>query len=281
MLRKALTLPEQQVNPPRFPLIIAGNFSEVRGYHTVRPSGTQDWLMIATLDGSGFFGYGDGVVVSQPGDIMLLAPGTPHDYGVKETPGHWKLLWAHFHARPHWFDWLDWPSVHSKINAIRLNGLPEHDRIIERFFDVYSTTLSDEPQREALAMNLLERMLIDCRTINPIQNSSRADPRVEAVRNYIAGNIAEPISTLRLAQVSGLSVSRISHLFTQKTGLTPQQFWEQQRMVRAQQLLNLTDRSVVRVAEDVGFENPYYFSNRFKKVTGQSPTEYRRRVRSY
>ncbi len=59
--------------------------------------------------------------------------------------------------------------------------------------------------------------------------------------------------------------------------MTPQRFIETQRLDRAKQLRELTPRSVATVAFDVGFENPFYFSLRFKRYTTMSPTEYRRR----
>ena len=81
-----------------------------------------------------------------------------------------------------------------------------------------------------------------------------------------------------LAAMAGLSVSRLAHLFKAQVGQTPQQFQEQQRLERARQLLELSGRSIQDIAADVGFENPFYFTLRFKRLTGQSPRDYRKRL---
>jgi AraC family transcriptional regulator of arabinose operon len=268
-----------RVNIPVVPLIIAGSFSEVRGYHAWRPNGTQDWLMIATVDGAGRYGHSTGDFTTSPGEITLIKPGTVHDYGVYSKVGHWMLLWAHFHPRPHWSEWLEWPIVAPGLMRLTMSESTVRQEVFQLFEQVYELTLSDRSQREAYAMNKLELLLIKAYEASTGLVRLNIDNRVEAVKNYIAGNLAEPVSINTLAEVADLSVSRIGHLFRDNTGLTPQQFWEQQRMIRAQQLLNLTDRSVQAVAAEVGYDNAYYFSNRFKRFTGSSPTEYRRKCR--
>ena len=58
--------------------------------------------------------------------------------------------------------------------------------------------------------------------------------------------------------------------------MTPLQFIEQQRIDRARQLLEHTGHTIATVAHQVGFDNPFYFSRRFKQATGMSPSDFRR-----
>ena len=95
-------------------------------------------------------------------------------------------------------------------------------------------------------------------------------------RAYLLEHLAEPIEMSVLAKEVDLSVSRLAHLFRDQTGQTPQQFVEAERMARARQLLERTGRTVTAIALEVGFENPFYFSLRFKKQTGLSPRDWRR-----
>ena len=49
------------------------------------------------------------------------------------------------------------------------------------------------------------------------------------------------------------------------------------RMARARQLLDRTAAPVAEIAREVGYEDPFYFSRRFQRHHGMSPTQFRRR----
>jgi AraC-like DNA-binding protein len=46
-------------------------------------------------------------------------------------------------------------------------------------------------------------------------------------------------------------------------------------MQKATQQLDFTDRSIKHIAMNMGFDDPYYFSKRFRKIIGMSPKKYR------
>ena len=83
-----------------------------------------------------------------------------------------------------------------------------------------------------------------------------------------------------VAAAVGLSASRLAHLFKAQSGQTPQHFLESRRMQRAAELLQRTSFSVKRIAAAVGFDSPFYFSQRFKLWTKQSPVDFREATRT-
>jgi AraC family transcriptional regulator of arabinose operon len=99
--------------------------------------------------------------------------------------------------------------------------------------------------------------------------------RVLSVVEYVRDHIAEQLSAQRLAAVAHLSPSRLSRLFTLQLGVTPQQYVERERMLLAQQLLGLTNRPVGEIARQLGWDDPFYFSKRFHRFSGLSPSDYR------
>lgn len=50
-----------------------------------------------------------------------------------------------------------------------------------------------------------------------------------------------------------------------------------QRIALARQMLDLTDRPVGMIARSAGFTDPLYFSTRFRRLVGSSPSRYRSR----
>src|ERR1700760_2269200 len=91
---------------PKVTHLVAGSFRQRHKYYAWRPNGTNDWLLVLTLTGLGRFGFVGGEIFTHPGELMLLKPGTLHDYGLESQKRSWELRWTHFHPRPHWIDWL-------------------------------------------------------------------------------------------------------------------------------------------------------------------------------
>jgi len=125
-------------------------------------------------------------------------------------------------------------------------------------------------------MNALEEALLWCDTQNRF--GPRTDERLLLVIDHVDAHLAEPLDVARLAAVVHLSPSHLTRLFREHLRTTPHRYVERQRMVRAQQLLDLTSRPVAAVAHEVGWSDPLYFSQRFARFTGQSPTAYRHRT---
>ena len=259
---------------PEIVQLVTGHFQETAGYSSWRERGTADWLLIATLGGGGRFGSDTGEFRTQPGDLTLLRPGTRHDYTSGE---HWELLWTHFHPRADWLTWLIWPEEAPGLMRLPLREPVIRQKILARFREMHHLATGALRHRETFAMNALEEVLLWCDTQNPLSEQARLDHRVRDVMDYLVRHLADPLTPAQYGAVSGLSPSRLSHLFRAQVGQTPQQFLEEQRLRRAAQLLELTSRPVAVIAAEVGYENPFYFTLRFKKHSGLSPRDYRKK----
>ena len=274
----AMSLSRTEAPDPTFNRLMAGRFDEGASYRTWRTHGTDDWLLIHTEDGQGRFGVpdGSGELLSQPGDALLIRPGIRHDYGTGPA-GRWVLQFAHFHPRTDWLPLLDWTPVGagpaSGLGRIRLSGEPRR-----RFEDALGRTValgrSGLERGELFALNAFEEALLWASTQRP--GPGALDPRLLAVLELIGSRLAEPLDVNRLAAAVALSPSRLSHLFRAQLGVSVREFVERQRMQAAQQLLQLSARSVSEVASAVGYDDPLYFSTRFKRFSGRSPSSVRR-----
>lgn len=261
-------------SPPPGPLV-TGHFHQGPRFSTYRAGGTDDWLIIYNLSGHGRYGHAAGELVTGPGDLVLLKPHTLHDYGTARGHRHWEPLWAHFIPRPAWLEWLDWPEAAPGILLLALHGHEFQTRIARRFQDVVRLNAGPSPSREAFAMNALEEVLLWCDLANPQKAGAGLDPRIGRALDFICARFAEPLTVARMAGHCGLSPSRFAHLFRQQTGETPQRYLELQRLNRARQLLEFTQEPVRLIARQVGFENPFYFTQRFKRHSGASPRDWR------
>lgn len=267
--------------------VLTGHFRDGIPHGTVRPHGTNDWLIIYTAAGSGQIrflcrqrGYagheGHDSFTTGPGDVVLFSPGSRHDYRTAPDAAGWDLLWAHFHPRDHWLDLLDWPSLAPGPVRLHLDDDALIARVVAGLDEANDLAAGPLRRRQELAMNALERVLLWLDTVNPSQSEGRLDARVRAAMDALCRDLDAHMPLARLARDAGLSASRFAHLFRDQVGLSVLRYREQQRLQRACQLLSVTRQPVQEVAAAVGFDNPFHFSTRFRRFTGKSPRAWRK-----
>ena len=96
------------------------------------------------------------------------------------------------------------------------------------------------------------------------------------VAQYIEEHLANEISLLSLAQLVRLSPFHFSRVFKQSFGMPPHRYLTWQRIERAKALLGERRLSVTEIGLDVGFSETSSFTAAFRKLTGETPTAYRR-----
>ena len=102
------------------------------------------------------------------------------------------------------------------------------------------------------------------------------DTRCKEAQAFILENLRTPHSIDSIAKHVKLSRAQLSALFKRSSGQSITQWTNDRRMALAVQALLHTDHSVAAIADEVGFEDPLYFSRKFKSSIGLSPREYRR-----
>lgn len=107
------------------------------------------------------------------------------------------------------------------------------------------------------------------------QMESKEDP-IELAIDYIRKNVTRNISRTDVADYVHLNEEYFSRLFRQQTGATFKEFLMDEKMKAAKHLLKNTRLSVSIIASKTGYDNFSHFSKMFKKVTNQTPQEYRK-----
>jgi AraC-like DNA-binding protein len=150
-------------------------------------------------------------------------------------------------------------------------------RIIEehRQRDAHSTVAL-----RALVAGLLVQLIRDAARHAGRSRSSPAAPSapIRAAIQYLDRRLAECFSVEEAAQHVGLSPRRFRERFRRETGFSPLEYLERRRVEAARKLLASGGRSVTEVAFALGFSSSAYFAAVFKRFTGQSPRQFRRRV---
>lgn len=239
-----------------------------------RPEGTDDWRLVATTSGKGQLRSAKGAErLLQRGDLLLFRPGARQDYGFAEDSATWHNIWVHFRPRPAWLDWMGWPEFDKGVFILGAqDGFDAIEPELDRLHEV-----ANGPTRLRIeaAMNALERVLILADRSNPRFGSANIDQRIHRALILIGERISEPISVAALAAEVAVSRSQFSALFTRQMKVSPQVYIETMKLDRAGQMLRSPHWTVGQVSALNGFASVFYFSTRFRKHFGLSPTEYR------
>ncbi|AYL39326.1 GlxA family transcriptional regulator [Streptomyces sp. PDY-4] len=105
----------------------------------------------------------------------------------------------------------------------------------------------------------------------PVPRGSDLEPLLD----WIGDNLAHEVTLGAMAARAGMSERTFSRRFREQTGTTPLQWLLRARVRRAQYLLENSDHTVERIAQQAGFGSPTAFRERFRKVVGTTPHAYR------
>jgi len=109
-------------------------------------------------------------------------------------------------------------------------------------------------------------------------NSSNKIDNFKHILNYIHINYNKPLTIKELSLQLNMSEGHFCRTFKAFTFKTPIDYLNYYRTTKAQEFLINSDKKILEISMDVGFNNLSYFINIFKKNTGFTPSEFRKRI---
>ncbi len=115
--------------------------------------------------------------------------------------------------------------------------------------------------------------------VTGFQRDRELRKRYETVLRKMEEGLSARLTVENLARLQGRSLASFSGDFRRDFGRTAKSFLNRRLTARAMDLLTQSDRKIRDVARELGFDDEYYFSRFFKKMTGRSPLDYRKMSR--
>ena len=283
----SLPSPEKQANPlfPGYNFtihLVAGLTPITQGEHfdffIDRQKGMDGYIINLTIRGQGIVHDGQRVMTCEPGDLLLFPPGVPHYYGRDPEHAEWHHRWIYFHPRAYWKEWLCWPQKIDRVGHLFLRESALQTEFESLFKEIEFAHRRGTRMSENLSTNLLERLLLRSAEEHMLDSGQQADSRITRVCHTISEHLFENRSISQLARDVFLSPSRLEHLFRQQMGTSISRWQEDQRLIRAQQLLKVTESPISVIAASVGYDDQLYFSRVFRKRIGVSPSAFRKQA---
>lgn len=252
----------------------AGYFPVAKNHLVERLRGTATHLVILCMRGKGWVRSGDAIREISAGDLAWLPANAPHAYGASEDDP-WTIVWAHF-SGDEVRAWGELLGITDQ-NAATVFDLPD-DRLDEIALDQVYAALERgfAVRHQVMAATALRHALSTVvQLAHTPRNARSAHERVVASIEMLRRDWQRVHTLAELAAAAHVSVAHYSALFRRQTGFAPIDFIIRLRVQHACRLLDTTELSIAEVAEQVGYQDPYYFTRCFRRVMGRSPRLYR------
>lgn len=209
-----------------------------------------------------------------PGDLVWVNGHHPHAYGP-DAADPWEVLWLRF----------DGPGIEAAWRRLEAGGLPVWKGLdrgwLRTWFSGVFDQLSEgrpDPARCHASIGSLLGVLVRHRQ-DAASASEPLPARFRSAFERMRLYSHLPLRIGELARMAGVGESTFTRVFRECMGRSPMEWLRLQRLALAQRRLVESDDAMKDVARQSGWGDPFHFSKDFKRLTGMTPSAYRRQER--
>jgi len=243
---------------------------------TPHPEGRNDYQLLYIAAGKGYFYFKGSKTptIVEKGNMVLFRPGEPqvyYYYAKHKT----EVYWVHFTG---WKveQYLDSYELPKNENVFFTGISPDYPWIYNQMIRELQLQRANYEDVNKLFIHhiflTINRYIKEGRQI---KNETISD--IERAIHYFNENFNKPISIEQYALEHLMSVNWFIHSFKEVMNVPPMQYIVSLRINAAKGYLENTNKSISEISDAVGYENALYFSRLFKKYTGTTPTEYKKK----
>lgn len=224
-------------------------------------------------------------IILRSGDVALMSRGVHHqikNVGSSEATlvGGVYQLWND-PIHPFFADLPDWW-------VLKASDISTHDSLFDTLKILSQETTMQDLGSESIMHSLLDilfnlilRRIVKTSIENKNSNWSKAsqDEKVSEALKLMHQQYKHPWSLEEIAHKVGLSRAGFAQKFKVALGDTPLNYLAAIRIQQAMRILTEEDHKIDYIASSVGYSDAFSFSKAFKKRTGQSPIEFRKKTR--
>ena len=233
----------------------------------------HDFCLQYVIGGKGEFFVNNKLYALMPGTLFLL-PKQKYHYYKADKNDPYEYYWIHFNGNG-FTRFMETIGL-SEDNPV-LYGI-NNPAIRSVFEELIELSISPKNHDKLLILSKSYQLLYEiavCIPQNQSEQRNSSNEIVERIVNYISENFTRPLNLDMLSELVHINKCYLISVFKRHTGISPIQYLIQYRISNACQLLR-TDRTISEIAAMCGFQELTNFLIRFKKITGLTPSQYRK-----
>ncbi|MFC5650033.1 response regulator [Paenibacillus solisilvae] len=172
----------------------------------------------------------------------------------------------------------DWGSLADELN-VSLSGCAEADTLPEPYLYIGEQVEELQSLRSSYRTAVMAchaAVLSDKRfTVSGKSGNLSGSGVIGEIQQFIREHYREPITLKEMGKANYIHPIYLGQLFKKTTGLHFKDYLHKVRIEEAKLLLRKSDLKVYEIAGNVGYADQDYFMDKFKKLAGMTPTQYR------
>lgn len=200
-------------------------------------------------------------------DLLVMCPNTIIHYKALEP---WSINWLGLYGDTV-KEYMDLLGVSPQNPILHISLYNELKAVMD---NINTASEDDSFETKLSVMGLIYEffsILIKNSTVN------QKTDFIIAAKKIFDYNFCTDISIEQIAVRLSVDPAYFSRKFTQQVGLSPKQYILNKRIERAKELLRVTNAGIFEIANSIGYDDQFYFCRIFKKISGMSPSQYRKK----
>ena len=255
------------------------NYFLLAGWHKCNPkyfrsyeNGISGSLLIFTVHGKGILQLKGNTYTLNSGSIALVPQDIPVSY-YTHPKGEWE------------FYWVTMQGIY--VRQVTSCILEEHgcvfntgnmidyiNKVKQLIFMNDDNKFRFELEASQIISELLHDIIKDIYYIT--KDKYHSDNLSAKIANYLEQHYPEPVQLAKLSRMFHISKNQLIRIFQADTGYTPYEYLKMFRLLKACELLQMTNNSIEEIGRLTGFPSTSNFIFQFKKKYGMTPNNYRK-----
>jgi len=263
----------------------------IKRFYNDAPTARPSWHyhpeieLVYIAEGSGKIHIGQHLSYYSDGALLLIGSNVPHVGFVDRMTINEEEIVSLFKVDFLGIDFFNSPELH-KINQMlerSVSGIRFADHMLRPIGNNLKELLEMTPFNRLFYFIKLLNEMADCKDYELLNadahyliSNQQDNDRMDQIFKYVRRNFDSEISLEEISKRVNLTVPAFCRYFKKSSTKTFIEYVNEFRIVHATKLLSEKQLSLSEISLDCGFNSQSHFIKQFKKVTGQTPSEYRK-----
>lgn len=244
----------------------------------------EEHELIVITKGNGTAMIGDYIGAYNTGDVFFLAGNLPHWFRKSQAKTIGSAVVIHFTKNVFSDPFLSIPEMkHITLLLQKNNGLQFEKKAKKEIADtIIAIEMAEGFQRFNLLLQCLYKISTSYKhqllTANFADAGNKVNPAIEKIIDYSFKHYLEPITLKNIAAVAEMSIPTFCRFFKKNIKKTYFEFLQDIRISHACKLLTNTNKSIMEICYESGYNSWAHFSKQFKEIKQVTPSAYRKKT---